>query len=157
MTTLTGAFNALRSKLLELPAIQDVHGNVLPFRFPGEDSGPLPNEATAFAYVELENQGGGRGPASYGGGRGQNLYRNECLLTAYAFVPNGEGLAVAADLAEAIAARLRSFRDANVSCFAASVHPIGEGEALSPRGLASEVNNYTCAIVEVALHFDQIG
>ena len=155
MTTTTGAFNALRAKLLETPAIQDAQGNVLPFRFQAEDGGPLPDIPAAFAYVEFQNQGAGRGPVSFGGGRGANLYRNEGLLMVYAFVPADIGLAVATDLAEAIAGRLRSFRDADVSCFAASVHPIGDG--LTPSGLSSEVNNYTCAIAEIVFHFDQIG
>lgn len=150
MTTITQAFTAIRSKLEETPAITT-------FRFQGEDGGPLPDNAEAFAYVELENFGAGRGPAAFGGGRGSNLYRNEGLINAYVFAPNGWGLSDTVALAEQVAARLRSYRDAYVSCFSASVHPIGDGTSIAPKGLRSEVNNYTCAVVEIAFHFDQIG
>lgn len=156
MTTITGAFNAVRSRL-ETATITDAHGNALPLRFQGEDGGSLSDTPTAFAYIELENFGAGRFPAAYGGGSGNNLYRNEGLINAYVFAPNGEGLAVTVALAEQIASRMRSFRDSDISCFSASVRPIGDGTSIAPDGLNSEVNNYTCAVVEIALHFDQIG
>lgn len=150
MTTITQAFAAVRSKLEEAPAITT-------FRFQGEDGGPLPDKPAAFAYIELENYGAGRGPVAFGGGRGSNLYRNEGQINGLVFVPNGQGLSVAVALAEQVAARLRSYRDSSISCFSASVHPIGEGTSIAPKGLNSEVNNYTCAVVEIAFHFDQIG
>lgn len=150
MTTITQAFSAIRSKLEEVPTITT-------FRFQGEDGGPLPGTPEAFAYVEMENFGAGRGPVAFGGGRGNNLYRNEGQINAFVFTPNGQGLAVTVALAEQVAARLRSYRDSDISCFSASVHPIGEGTSIAPKGLNSEVNNYTCAVVEIAFHFDQIG
>jgi hypothetical protein len=60
-------------------------------------------------------------------------------------------------MAETIAARLRSFRDATISCFGADVIPVGPGSNISPPGLQSEVSNYLCAVAEIDLHFDQIG
>jgi hypothetical protein len=157
MTTATQAFNALRTVLTAAPAILDAHGNTLPFRFQNEDGGPMPDMPAAFAYVIFDVQGAGQGPVAFGGGRFQNTYRNQALLTVYVFVPAGEGLAIAADLAEQVAARTRSYRDADVSCFAASVHPYGHGSALAPPGMNSEVNSYYAAVAETVLHYDQIG
>jgi hypothetical protein len=156
MATITSAFAAIRSRL-EAVAITDAQGNTLPFRWQGEDGGDLPDTPRAFAYVELENFGAGRYPVGYGGGSGNNLYRNEGLVNAYVFVPNGHGLSVAVALGEQVAARLRSYRDSTISCFSASVHPIGDGTSIAPDGLRSEVNNYTCAVVEIAVMFDQTG
>lgn len=156
MATITSALAAIRSRL-EAVAITDAQGNTLPFRWQGEDGGELPGTPTAFAHVELENYGAGRFPVGYGAGSGNNLYRNEGQISVYVFVPNGQGLSVAVALAEQVAARLRSYRNDTVSCFSASVHPIGDGTSIAPSGLNSEVNNYTCAVVEIAIHFDQIG
>ena len=150
MTTAAGALTAIRDRL-ESGSI------TITQRWQGEDGGELPDNPEAFVYHEFENFGAGRGPAAFGGGSGNNLYRNEGLLNSYVFAPNGEGMAAALTHAETIAARLRSFRDSNVSCFSSSVHPIGAGTSVAPRGLSSEVNNYTCAVVETAFHFDQIG
>ena len=117
----------------------------------------LPDTPSAFAYLEMENFGAGRGPASFGGGSGSNLYRNEGLITAYVFAPTDEGPEVAMDAAETIAARMRSFRDSNISCFSAVVRPIGSGTSIAPPGLNSEVGNYWVAVAEIAFHFDQLG
>ena len=156
MATITTAFAAIRARL-EAVAITDAEGNTLPFRWQYEDGGPLPEDPTAFCHVEMENFGAGRFPVGYGGGSGNNLYRNEGLVNAYVFVPNGQGISVAVALGEQVAARLRSYRDSTISCFAASVHPIGDGTSIAPSGLNSEVNNYTCAVVEIAIQFDQVG
>jgi hypothetical protein len=150
MTTAAEALTAIRSRL-ESGSI------TFPMRWQGEDAGDLPDDPTTFAFIEFENFGAGRGPAAFGNGAGGNLYRNEGLINAYVFSPNGEGMGAAMDNAEAIAARLRSFRDSSVSCFSAVVRPIGSGTSVEPPGLNSEVNNYTCAVAEIALHFDQIG
>lgn len=159
MTTITSAFDAVRSRL-EAGSYTDGAGNTLSswLRFQGEDNGDLPDTPAPFAYVEVENFGAGRFPTAYGGGSGNNLYRNEGLVTAYVFVPNGQGVRVAVALAEQVAARMRSYRDTYISCFSASVHPIGKGEDIAPPGLQrNEVNNYTCAVAEIAFHFDDIG
>lgn len=155
MAAITDILPAVLARLAEAPTIADAHGNALPFRYQDDGAGDLPDAPRAFAYIEHENFGSGRGPAAFGGGRGANLYRNEGLITLYAFAPKGEGTFLA--LAETIAARLRSFRSDTMSCFSADVHPIGDGSSLRPPGLRSEVSNYSCAIVEVAIHFDQIG
>ncbi len=73
------------------------------------------------------------------------------------FVRRGQGLTIALSLAETVAAAFRSWREGAVSCFDATVHPLGEGEALAPPGLSSAVSNYACAVVSVSLHFDQVG
>lgn len=157
MTTLNGAYQTLKDRLLEAPAIQDENGADLPVRYQADDGGPLPDTATSFAFLDFDNHGAGRYPVAYGGGRGSNLYRNEGVLTVFVFTPNGTGMAVAATVAESVAARMRSFRSGDVSCFAASVRPTGEGSDVSPRGFNSPVSNYYCTPVEVAMHFDQIG
>lgn len=128
-----------------------------PLRWQGEDGGPLPDEPETFAFVVFNNDGSGRGPVAFGGGRGANLYRNQASVEVYVFAPSGEGLSVATDAAELIAAQLRSFRDSSISCFSADVIPVGEGASIKPPGLSSEVSNYQCAVAECALHFDQIG
>lgn len=151
----TDILPAVVARLQAAPTIEDGHGNALPFRFQDDGGGALPDAPTGFVYIEHENYGSGRGPAAYGGGQGANLYRNEGQLTLYVFTSKGEGIHTA--VAESCAARLRSFRSDTMSCFSADVHPIGDGSSLKPPGLVSEVNNYSCAIVEVAMHFDQIG
>lgn len=150
MTTITQAFSAVRARL-EAGAFS------FPLRWQGEDNGPLPDTPATFAFVVFNNDGSGRGPAAFGGGRGANLYRNQATVEAYVFVPNGEGLSVASDAAELIAAQLRSHAGSGISCFSADVIPVGEGSSITPPGLNSEVSNYQCAVAEIALHFDQIG
>jgi hypothetical protein len=137
-------------------------GLSFPRRYQGEaaDSNgnvSLPDVPETFVFVVFNNDGSGRGPTAYGGGRGANLYRNQATVEAYVFAPNGEGLEVATDAAEQVAALLRSYRGAGISCFSADVIPVGEGSKIAPPGLASEVSNYQCAVAEIALHFDQIG
>ena len=51
----------------------------------------------------------------------------------------------------------RSYRDSNISCFAATLNPLGSGSALKPPGLTSEVDNYYCTSVEISLFFDEVG
>lgn len=152
MTTASGAFTAIKNRLTGVGS-----GISITLRWQGEDGGELPDDPTAFAYVVFENGGSGGRPAAYGGGRGSNLYRNAALVNAFVFAPNRQGLKVALDHAETIAARLRSFRDTDISVFAADVIPLGDGAQMAPPGLQSEVNNYQCALVEATLHFDQIG
>lgn len=152
MTTASQAFSAIRARLEASGS-----GIAIPMRFQGEDSGALPDIPSAFAYVVFNNEGSGGAPAAFGGGRGNNLYRNRALVEAFVFAPSGEGLQSALDYAETIAAQMRSFRDADISCFSADVVPIGEGSRVAPPGLASEVGNYQAALVEVTLHFDQTG
>lgn len=152
MTTASEAFAAIRSRLEAGDS-----GISITLRWQGEDGGALPDTPTAFAYVVFNNQGSFGAPASYGGGRGQNRYRNQALVEAFVFAPNGEGLVSAMDHAETIAARLRSFRDTDVSCFSADVIPVGEGSTVAPPGLSNEVNNYQAAVAECSFFFDQIG
>lgn len=148
--TASQALAAIRARL-------EAASFAFPLRWQGEDNGPIPDTPAVFAFVVFNNEGSGRGPAAYGGGRGANLYRNQAVVEAYVFAPNGEGLSVATDAAELVAAQLRSFRDSSISCFAADVIPVGPGSTIKPPGLDSAVDNYQCAIAEVALHFDQIG
>ncbi len=149
-TTTTQAQAAIRAQI-EAGSIS------FPLYWQGEDAPILPDVPATFAFIIFNNEGSGRAPAAYGGGRGANLYRNRGTVEAYVFAPNGEGLAVATDAAEVIAAQLRSFRSGDISCFSADVIPVGPGSSISPPGLSSEVSNYQCAVAEIALSFDQIG
>lgn len=152
MTTATQAYGALRARL--------EGGMPIPLRWQNDDAdsdgnAALPDTPAAFAYTEFVTD-----PAeivSFGGGRGQNRYRNPARLDVYVFVPRGQGLAVATDYAETAAALFRSYRDADVSCFGVSVFPGGSGADLKPPGLNSEVGNYWYAIAEIDLFFDLIG
>lgn len=132
------------------------------FAFPvywqGDDVPTLPDEPAAFAFIVFNNEGSGGRPTSFGGGRGNNLFRNRALVEAYVFSPIGSetGADAASGRAEQIAARLRGFRDAAISVSAADVIFIGPGSSISVPGVTAP-NNYQCAVAEIALHFDQIG
>lgn len=152
MTTATEAYAVLRG-ILE-------GGIDLPLRWQNENmdsegNAALPDMPAAFLYTEFLADRAEL--VAFGGGRGQNLYRNPARLDIYVFVPRGQGLAVALQYAETAAALFRSYRDNDVSCFAATVYPGGDGADLVPPGLRSEVNNYFYATVEIELFFDLIG
>lgn len=146
-TTLAGAFDVLRTRA-------EAQITTLPLYWQDEDN-TLPDEPEAFVYFELTARRGTL--ISIGSGPGGNLYRTPCEFDGYVFVPRGQGLAIAAGYAETVAAAFRSYRSGGVSCFDATVHPVGEGEALTPPGLSSVAGNYACVVVQVSLHFDQIG
>lgn len=135
----------------------DDSGISLPLRFQGEKFEPLSDVPAPFAFVVFNNEGSGGRPAAYGGGAGQNLWRNRATVEAYVFAPNDDGMSVVLDHAETIAARLRSFRDDSVSCFSADVIPIGPGSSIAPAGLEMPVSLYQVAVAEVVLTFDQVG
>ena len=155
MTTASGAFNVIKSRLLaNKPAALSA------YRFQNEDEDSagnkeLPNSPTPFAYAEFVTDPGRL--VSFGGGRGNNRYRNPGRLDVYVFTPKGEGLTGVTDLAETIAALFRSYRDDDISCFDATVHPGGQGSDFRPAGVASEVDNYFVAVAEISMHFDLIG
>lgn len=151
MTTAVDARSTLKIRLSGVAGF--------PIYWQGDVIPPLPDEPAAFAFVVFNNEGSGSGPAGFGGGRGLNLWRNRGTVEAYVFEPalaDGAAERVMQN-AELVAARLRSYRDAVVSCGAADVIPIGEGSNISVSGLSSPVNNYQCAVAEIDLHFDQIG
>jgi len=152
MTTIVGARAAAKARL------QASGSGITPeLRFKGDQQEPLPDTPAPFAFVVFDNQGSGGGPTAFGGGRGNNLYRNRASLEIWTFSPNDEGEDVVLAHAETIAAWLRSFRDSDISCFSADVIPVGAGAGVSPPGMDSDVSNYQVALVEVTLHFDQIG
>jgi hypothetical protein len=151
MTTFSAAWDLVRARLEGAGS-----GISIPLRFKGDQQEPLPDTPAVFAFINPVTERV-RGPAAFGGGRGANLYRNPLMIEAYVFSPIGEGLTICTDYAETIAARLRSFRSGDVSCFSATVHPVGDGSNIKPPGFDSEVNNYQCAVVEVEMHFDQTG
>lgn len=149
-TTTSQALAAIRARV-------ESASLTFPIYWQGEDVPPLPDTPSTFAFVVFNNEGSGGGPAAFGSGRGGNIYRNRATLEAYVFAPNGQGLEVATDAAELIAATLRSFRDSSISCFSADVVPIGPGSNISVPGLSSVASEYQAAVTEVFLHFDQIG
>jgi len=153
MTTATEARHAVRSRMEAGNIAFD--GNAVPLRWQNEDGGPLPDGPTPFVYTEFLNEGASI--AGYGGGRGLNIYRNMAVVESFVFVPKGWGLDAAENIAEQIAALLRSHRDAHISCFEATVIPGGDGAKLTPPGLSSDVGNYFYAATEIRLHFDQVG
>jgi hypothetical protein len=149
----------MRSRI-EGGSIVDRLSNPVPFRWQNEASdslgnASLPDEPSPFVYCEfLVEQST---IAGFGGGRGSNLYRNFARLVAYVLVPKNSGMDEAESIAEQIAALFRSYRDATISCFEATVYPGGDGATLKPAGLSSPVGAYFYASVEVSLFFDQIG
>ncbi len=150
MTTASAAYAVIRS-LIEA----NKPASVTALRWQNEDGDPLPDLPAPFLYTEFVTEPSSL--VSFGGGKGANRYRNPARIECFAFVPRGEGLQVATDLAEQIATLFRSYRDADISCFDATVYPGGDGANLKPPGLSSEVNNYFWAAAEVSLFFDQIG
>lgn len=142
------AYAALRSLLTS-------SGITLPLRWQNEDNGELPDTPTAFAFVQFLGELAFL--ASFGGGSGNNRYRNPGRLDIYVFVPRDQGLSVALSNAETIATVIRSYRTGDLSCREASVIPGGNGAMLSPPGIGSEVNNYFWALVVADLSYDQIG
>src|SRR4051812_11154696 len=100
-TTTSQAIAAIRARI-------EAGGLTFPRRYQGEaadsnGSVSLPDTPTTFAFIVFNNDGSGRGPAAFGGGRGLNLYRNQATVDAYVFAPEGEGLSVATDAAEQLA------------------------------------------------------
>jgi hypothetical protein len=148
MPSFDQAFAAVR-------ALLDGGGFSFPLYYHGDDPPILPDTPAPFAFVVFNNEGSTI--AGYGGGRGQNLYRNRARVEAYVFSPFGYGAEAASSLAEPVAAQLRSHRDDVISCFESDVVFSGPGSALSVPGLSTEVNNYAAAIVECNLFFDQTG
>jgi hypothetical protein len=144
----------LADALAILRARAEAQITTLPLYWQDEDNFDLPDEPAPFVFFELIVRRGRI--AGYGSGRGANLYRTPAELNAYVFVPRGWGLPAAAGFAEPVAAAFRSYRSGSLSCFDATLHPVGEGEALVPPGL-SPAGNYACVVVSVSLHFDQIG
>lgn len=159
MTTASQARAVVRSRLLSGNII-DSQSRPVPLRFQNENedsqgNASLPSDPSPFIYWEFLTEQAGI--AGFGGGRGNNLYRNPARIDAYVFVTRGQGLDEAELVAEQVAVLFRSYRDNDISCFDATVYPGGDGASLKPPGLSSEVGNYFWAVTEVNLHFDQIG
>lgn len=133
----------------------DGGGFAFPLYYHGESSVVLADVPATFGVVVFDNMGSVL--AGFGGGRGNNLYRNSALVSVYVFAPFGYGQQDVALQAEPIADRLRSYRDDVVSIFNADVKPFGPGADFSVTGLSNEVSNYQCALVEASLIFDEIG
>ncbi len=154
-----------------MPSIVDVYttmkgvlagaGLSLPIRWRGDDkdstgTAALPDTPAPFLYCNLQTDPGDI--AGFGGGRGANLYRTSAQLYIYTFVPRGDGSEpLALEYGETVAVLYRSYRDAVVSVFAASVIAGGAGGELAPPGLSSAVNAYSYALVEILFSYDQIG
>ncbi|MES5483575.1 hypothetical protein QMZ05_12525 [Bradyrhizobium sp. INPA03-11B] len=157
--TASQARQAVRSRIANA-SILDSKSNAVPVRWPNEaadslGNAALPDTPAPFVYCEFLVQ---NGPiAAFGGGAGNNLYRNHARLVAYALVPKNTGLDEAEMIAEQIAALFRSYRDDTITCFEAVVYPGGDGAALHPAGLSSPVGSYFYASTESSLVFDQIG
>jgi hypothetical protein len=152
MTTFAGALAAVRSRLTDTSITISLLWQGERPNIPRADNGA----AMSFGFIELEVYSAEI--VAFGGGAGANIHRNFATVNAYVFVPNEAGLTLAATYAEAIATRLRSFRDSDISCFDAALHPVARGENLAPPGLSrADVGNYQCVIVAVSMFFDQAG
>lgn len=147
MTTTSGAFDVIRARATAL-------GLPYPLFYQGE-SFVVPDDFGTFGYVELIVERSAI--VAFGGGAGANVHRHPATLSAYVFVAAGSGLKVATDAAELFAAGFRSYRDANISCFTATVRPGGDASQMKPPGMSSAVDGYYWAEVEVELFFDLIG
>lgn len=157
MVDITSVYAALRAAIeADPPTLNSV---AIPLRWQLEEAdtptNPIPDTPSPFAYFEVEMDRGFL--AGFGGGRFSNLWRHPGDFLAYVFVPTGWGLSTGLNLAEQIASTLRSYRDSNISCFSASVEPLGKGAELVPDGMRSAVGNYLAVLVVVEFHFDQIG
>lgn len=140
--------------LASLRALANNGTITLPMYWPDENN-ELPDTPAPFVYFAIDTQ-----PAylaSFGSGRFGNTWRTPGELQAFVFVPVGEGIERSVTLAEQVASVFRSYRDSTVSCFAASVHPVGKGSEMIPDGLDSAAGNYACSVALVDLFFDQVG
>jgi hypothetical protein len=126
-----------------------------PIYFEGDDAALLPDTPSPFAFVAYNNEG--EIAVSFGGGRGNNVYRNRLRVEIFVFSPMGYGAETVAAYAEPIAAQLRSYRDDVISCMGAGVFPVGSGSTLSVPGLSSDISNYQCAVAEAVVIFDLVG
>jgi hypothetical protein len=122
----------------------------------GDPSYQLPDVPATFGVYVFDNQGSDL--VAFGGGRGQNVYRNRALANVYVFTPAATGsYDTAATAARPVADHLRSYRDDTISIFKSDVFSFGPGANFSIPGLAVEVSNYNGAVVEAFVMFDQIG
>jgi hypothetical protein len=126
-----------------------------PIYFEGDDAALLPDTPSPFAFTAFNNEG--EIAVSFGGGRGNNVYRNRLRVEVFVFSPMGYGAETVAGYAEPIAAQLRSYRDDVISCLGAGVLPVGSGSTLSVPGLSSDISNYQCAVAEAVVIFDLVG
>jgi hypothetical protein len=134
--TATQARQAMRSRI-EAASILDRLSNPVPFRWQNEASDSLGNAAlpdtpSPFVYCEFIVESGSI--ASYGGGRGANLYRNRARLVAYVLVPKNSGMDEAESISEQVARSFVLIEIATISCFDATVYPGGDGSSLKPSG-----------------------
>lgn len=149
-TTASQAYSAIRGRIEASITI--------PLYWQGENGPPLPNPPAPFAFIMFNNEGSGGYPISFGGGVGNNTYRNQCLVEAFCFSPSNDTLLSALGVAESIAALFRSYRDEYVSCFSADVIPIGPGSSISLPGMSDTIfADYQCVVAEVEMFFDQVG
>jgi hypothetical protein len=131
-------------------------GNVgYPVYFKGDDPALLPDTPSPWAFVDYNNEG--EIAVSFGGGRGNNVWRNRMRVEAFVFSPMGYGAETVAGYAEPIAAQLRSYRDDVISCLGAGVFPLGSGSSFSVPGLSVDISNYQVAVAEAVVVFDLVG
>lgn len=161
MTTLSTARQAVRARL-EAGNVVDRNSAAVPLRWQNEDADSagnvsLPDTPSPFVYTEFLNERATL--RSFGNGLGGNTYRNQARVIAYVFVPKGDGLDQAEDIAEQIAVLFRSYRTDDIFCKEAIVRPGGDGANLRPDGhrQSDDVGNYFYATTEILVTFDQLG
>lgn len=139
-TTYPAAVAALRQEIeAEWP-----HGSV-PLVFLNENH-VVPDTPSAFVLIEFT--GGDDAVAGFGGGRGNNLWRQPGVVTVHACVPRGHGAALAEGYVEDALAILRGKRIGAVSCWGGS-NLGGSGE--------TDDGNYWRASGEIEFSFDRLG
>jgi hypothetical protein len=143
------AMRAVRARL-------DTGGFSFPIYNHADPSYQFTDVPATFGVYVFDNQGSML--VAWGGGRGQNVYRNSALAYVYVFTPAATGsYDTAALTAKPVADHLRSYRDEIISIFKADVASFGPGSDFSIPGLVSEVSNYSGALIEAFVQFDQIG
>lgn len=153
MTTLATAKAALKTLIDADPPTE---GSAPLPMFWEADSIELPDTPAPFVYFEIVMDHAF--VAGYGGGRFNNLYRNTGELHAYIFVPTETGIDLGIGYGEQVASTFRSYRSSDISCFGASVEPLGKGAELVPNGLSKGVaGSYYATLAVVDFYFDQIG
>lgn len=157
MTTSMTVVAGIRSRLeANIPTYtQGGVSKQIGLRWQGESGDPLPDTPAPFAWTSFVADQGR--VAGFGNGRGANLYRHAGQIEAYVFVPLDWGADTALAIAEQYAAVFRSYRDATMTCFDATVDPGGPGSMIKPPGLDSEVDAYWYCGVLVSLSYDLIG
>lgn len=140
-TTFPAAAQALKDALVAGWAHADV-----PLRYQNDEA-PLPDTPSPFVLVEVLGQAGG-GHVGWGGGRGNNIWRQLGRVEMHVFIPTGWGPETAWTYAQEIASLLEGKGFSDVQCWEATIDGGGRD---------ADQGNYWLVTAVVFFSFDRVG